>query len=86
MDKKKLLWKVLLVIGMIPFVIVIGYGVYSSIIGFSVLCILNCTKEYGFIAFRDSIFLYSSVFWPTYIIGVILMIISIIKLGGNYEK
>jgi len=83
MKNKNLVWKILLIIGLIPFFIVIGYGMYASINGFSALCVLNCTKEYGFIAFRDSVLLYSYVFWPTYIIGLILITLSVIKLRNN---
>lgn len=80
MNNKKIIWKTLLLIGLIPFIIVIGYGLFSAISGKSYLCILNCTREYGFVAFRDSIILYSYLFWPTYIIGLFLIIFSIIKL------
>ena len=45
----KFIWKILLIISLIPFIIVISYGIFSSINGFSGLCILNCTKEYGLI-------------------------------------
>lgn len=80
MKNKKIIWKILLIIGLIPFIAVIGYGIYSAIVGFNVLCILNCVKTYGFIAFRDSIVIFSYLFWPTYIIGLILVEISIVKL------
>ena len=78
--KNKKLWILLLILGIIPFIIVLGYGIYSSITGYSALCILNCTKDYGLIAFRDSVILYSFVFWPTYIIGLFLIVLSVIKL------
>lgn len=78
--KKKSLWIVLLVIGIITFVIPLASGLYYSIMGYSGICILECKYYYGFRAFRDAIILYSWIFWPTYIIGFILILLSIIKL------
>ena len=34
----------------------------------------------------DSIILYSFIFWPTYIVGVILIVLSIKKLRGKKNK
>lgn len=80
---KKLIWIVLLFIGIIPFVIPLIAGIYDSITGFSGLCFIECDNYYGFQAFIDSIYLYSFIFWPTYIIGAILIILSIIKLKNK---
>lgn len=81
MKEKKIIWKILLIIGLIPFLAVIIYGIFSSINGFSGICFFNCSKNYGLMAFRDSVIMYSYVLWPTYIIGIILIIISIIKIN-----
>lgn len=78
--KKKIVWISLLIVGIIPFAIPLIAGIYDSLIGFSGLCFIECDNYYGFQAFIDSIYLYSFIFWPTYIIGVILIILSIIKL------
>jgi len=78
--KRKIIWIILLIIGIIPFAIPLTAGIYDSINGFSGICFLSCDKSYGFEALRDSIILYSYICWPTYIIGIILIIISIIKL------
>ena len=83
MKNKKILWKILLLIGLIPFISILIYGIYVSITGFSLLCILNCAKEYGFIAFRDSIISISYIIWPIYIIGLLLITLSIFKLKRN---
>ncbi|MBO5229005.1 MAG: hypothetical protein J6B39_08435 [Lachnospiraceae bacterium] len=64
--KKKLIWKLLLIVGVIPFVIPF------------VLCIYRMSIEswnYG-----DWLILYSFVYWPTYLIGLVLIAISIFKL------
>ena len=44
---------------------------------------INCTKYYGFSAFIDTIIWISYVFWPFYIVGLVLIIISIFKLLKN---
>ena len=77
---KRRLWIGLFIIGIISFVIPLIIGIYFSISGFSGLCLLQCKYYYGFKAFFDSIQLYSYVFWPTYVIGIILIIISTMKL------
>lgn len=86
MKNKKLIWKILLVVGIIPFVVALGAGIYHSITGFSGICILDCKYYYGFQAFKDSIVLYSFIFWPTYIIGAILIILSMFKLRKKERK
>lgn len=80
MKNKKLIWKILLVVGIIPFVVALYAGIYHSITGFSGICILDCKKYYGFEAFKYYIILYSFIFWPRYIIGAILIILSMFKL------
>lgn len=85
MKKKRIVWISLLIVGIIPFAIPLIAGIYDSLIGFSGLCFIECDNYYGFQAFIDSIYLYSFIFWPTYIIGVILIILSIIKLKNNIK-
>ena len=80
MKNKKLIWKFLLIIGSTFFIVPLGAGIYHSITGFSGLCLFDCNSYYGFKAFKDSIILYSFICWPTYIIGSILIILSIFKL------
>ena len=80
MNKKKIIWIILLVVGIIPFIIPLISGIYDSINGFAGICFADCTYDYGFSAFRDVILLYSWLMWPTYIVGGILIVLSIIKL------
>lgn len=80
MKNKKIIWIVLLILGILSFAVPLGMGIFDSINGFAGLCFASCTKYYGFVAFRDSIILYSYLMWPTYIIGLILIVLSIIKL------
>lgn len=76
--KRNIIWKIILILGILPFVVSLGFGIYSAITGFSGLCILNCKDIYGIQAFLDSIIMYSYIFWPTYIVGLIAIITSVI--------
>ena len=66
--KNKRLWCFLLVIGIIPFVAPFGGFVYEMI---------NSSSW----TLDDWLVLYSFIYWPTYIIGLILIVISVIKLS-----
>ena len=65
--KNKRFWWVLFVIGMVPFV--------APFIGF-VYEMINSSSW----TLVDWLLLYSFVYWPTYIVGIILMVISAYKL------
>ena len=65
--KNKSLWGFLLTIGIIPFA--------APFIGFAYEMINSSSWMLG-----DWLVLYSFVYWPTYIIGLILIAISIYKL------
>lgn len=80
---RKKLWIILLVVGTLPFIVSLTFGIYSSISGFSGLCWWQCNYDYGFKAFFDSILLFSYIFWPAYIIGTILIILSAIKIKNK---
>ncbi len=63
---KRIIWKLLLVIGIIPFIVPFVLGLYRMSIE---------SWNYG-----DWLILYSFVYWPTYLIGLVLIAISIFKL------
>ena len=65
--KNKLIWKILLIIGIIPFVI-------PFVLGFYRMSIESWTLP-------DWLIMYSFVYWPTYIVGLVLITISIFKLA-----
>mgnify|MGYP003328785218 CR=1 FL=1 len=65
--KNKMLWWILLIIGIIPLA--------APFIGF-VYEMINSSSWTLF----DWLVLYSFVYWPTYVIGVVLIIISVCKL------
>ena len=65
--KNKEFWWVLLIIGIIPFAAPFIGFVYEMINSSSWMLV-------------DWLFLYSFVYWPTYVVGVILIIVSVRKL------
>lgn len=80
--KGKILWISLLVLGLVPFLVAIIVGLSGAIDGMAEgLCFSftgGCTRYYGFRAFVDAIYLYSFIFWPSYILGAGLVVASII--------
>ena len=61
---KKHLWKILIGIGIIPLVLPFILGVYHTMIeSWTVL---------------DWVILYSYLYWPTYVIGVVLIVVGIV--------
>lgn len=83
MKKKNIIWWILLIIGLVPFVLPLIFGIKSAIFGYSGLCLFDCSLDYGFSAFIDSIIIISYLFWPAYLIGAVLIIIGIFKLIEN---
>ena len=79
MKNKKIIWKILLFIGIFPFSIPILLGILSFFVGFSFLS----GYSIGFEGMFGAIAIYSFLFWPTYIIGTILIILSAIKLKNK---
>lgn len=81
---KKTKWKILLFVGTTPFLWAFFSGLYAALTGFSGLS-LSSPQAYGFAAFADWIILYSFVYWPTYVIGLILIVWAAMKLisGGK---
>lgn len=65
MKKKNTTWKYLLLTGSLPFMIPILSGLYKMTIESWTLL--------------DWLILYSYIFWPTYLIGFLLIVIGIIQ-------
>lgn len=76
---KKTKWKILLFLGTVPFLWAILNGIWAAVNGFSGLAI-SSPPTYGFAAFADWIILYSFVYWPTYVVGLILILWAAAKL------
>ena len=65
--KKGLIWKILLVIGMIPLLAPFIAFAYQMMISTSWTLV-------------DWLVMYSFVYWPTYLIGIMLILFSVNKL------
>lgn len=76
---KRIKWKILLFVGTLPFLAAVLSGVYAALTGFSGLAITS-PPTYGWAAFTEWIILYSFVYWPTYVVGLILMVWAIARL------
>jgi len=76
------LYKVLRLLGFIPFIIVLSYAIYNMFSGTTFIF----TELIGFEAFYCTIIVYSIHLWPLYIIGLILIILSTIKLKKLNNK
>lgn len=78
MKKKKIISIILLLLGLIPFIIPIAWGLFDTVI--------TNRLDYSFI---DFLLYYSFLYWPTYIAGIIAIIISICiksKKANSYKK
>lgn len=65
----KLLWKVIILFGIFPFAIAILNGVSSAT--------LEHTADFSMPLFANEILVYSGEHWLTYIMGVLLILISV---------
>ena len=65
--KNKVIWRVVLVVGMIPFVF--------PFLNFAYEMFITSSWKLG-----EWLLLWSFVYWPTYIVGLILIILSVCKL------
>ena len=66
--KKQLIWKIALFIGFIPFAAALLTGVYTMIV------------EGEHWTFPEYILLYSVIYWPYYLIGIIIIVFSLFRL------
>lgn len=64
--KKKTKWKIVLAIGVCPFILPIIVGIYRmSIETWTML---------------DWLIMYSFIYWPTYIVGLVLILVAVNRL------
>lgn len=76
-NKKSIVkYNVLRVIGFIPFIGVLCFGIYSAIVGFGFVS----SYSKGIEGFLSSIFIISFFVWPLYIIGAVIIIKSSSKI------
>ena len=80
-DKVRKKYKLIRILGFLPFVAMLTVGVISSIYGFTFFF----STSYGLDGFIESIIFFSIFCWPLYIIGIILIIKYSQKLK-SFEK
>lgn len=76
-NKKKKLYTSLLIIGILPLVLSLGYALLSMIIGIDFFF----KTYYGIEAFQTALIIVGFIGWPILLIALMLIIISIIKLN-----
>ena len=75
-------YKLIKIIGFLPFIGTIIYGIFCMFFGFTFLF----NTSYGLDALFESIFIMLTKIWPMYIIGIIIIIISNKKLKQLEKK
>ena len=75
MKRGKWKWIILLVLGSIPFLVALGFCFVSSLLDGGGLLKMS---------FVDYLLGYSFLYWPTYVIGIILIAIYVGKLKNKH--
>lgn len=75
--KNKRFWQVILLIGCLPFLICLLKGLDGAING---IAFLWGPADYGWEGFLTAVVLFSYLFWPAYLIGLVLVQISVFAL------
>lgn len=75
--KNKRFWQVILLIGCLPFLICLWQGLNGAINGFSILWE---AADYGWDGFLCGVIVWSFVYWPTYLVGLMLILVSAFAL------
>jgi len=77
---KKIIWTVLLIIAILPFLLTLLVGVDASINGTSDGLCMMCDRIYGAEAFEQIMVFAIYLFWLVYVIALIVIILAIIRL------
>ena len=75
-----LLWKLVLFCGTVPFLVPLFLAIVRAITGYPTGLIVSTGSIYGWEAFYTVIFMYSYLLWPTYLVGLALIILGICKI------
>lgn len=68
--KKQIIWKIVFMLGLSPFLFALLLGVYT----------ISVDTSWTWIEY---LILYSFIYWPTYIVGLLFIILAIYKLRKN---
>lgn len=77
MKNRQWIWMLLRLLGLVPFLFAFGF------------CFVTSLLDLGGEAFHKTLFLdyllmWSFLYWPTYVIGLILIVLSVIKTKKNH--
>lgn len=82
---KKAIYAILILLGAIPFGYVLGGGLHAAVEGFGGLSILG-PVTYGWEAFFNWVLLAAYLFWPGYLIGIVLIVLGAAGLRRESKK
>lgn len=77
MKNKKRVWKILLFLGTAPFLFALGFCFVSSLLD-------SGGPLFGRMSFWDYLIFYSFLYWYTYVIGIILIVLSVIRMKKDH--
>ncbi|MCI9169456.1 MAG: hypothetical protein HFF42_00730 [Lawsonibacter sp.] len=77
MKNRKWIWKLLRLLGLAPFLFALGFCLVSSLLD-------SGGPLFGKMTFGDFFFMYSCLYWYTYVIGIILIVLSVIRIKKNH--
>ncbi len=84
--KHNVLWSFILVIGLLPFFLLLITSIDAAFNGSSGFCFFECDPIYGFDAFMDNLQLMLFLFWPIFLVAVVAIIIAVVKLVKNSKN
>lgn len=77
MGRRKWVWRLLLLLGVFPFLFALGYCVVSSSLSRGGLMHMT---------FWEYLLIYSILYWPTYAIGAVLIVVAAVKLKKKHRE
>ena len=72
MKRGKWIWKILLLLGTAPFLFAFGFCLVTRLLD-------PGGGMFSHTSFLEYLFMWSCLYWPTYVIGIILIVLSVIK-------
>ncbi len=78
MGRGKWVWRLLLLLGAFPFLFALGYCVVSSS--------LDGGGPLMHMTLWDYLLFYSFLYWPTYVIGAVLIVVAAVKLKKKHRE
>jgi hypothetical protein len=77
MKNRKWIWKLLRLLGLALFLFALGFCLVSSLLD-------SGGPLFGKTTFWDFFFMYSCLYWYTYVIGIALIALSVIRIKKNH--